>query len=140
MTTPPELARCNDHGLVLLEGDRGHHTHCIACEFDVEVRLDDTPTSDTPPLTNEFTNRLEWETVQSLIPLMREYVADEWGTDLFVTHVAWEGELPAGYTEQERFFAVIGYEKTVTVGYVMTDPAGKATVETLRDEGYGEGE
>lgn len=66
----------------------------------------------------------------------REYVEESWGSEPFVTHTAWEGTLPDGYTEQERFVPALGYEKDMSVGYIFVEEAAKSTIETLREKGY----
>lgn len=140
---PVELARCDEHGLVLLAEEEGAHlTRCVACEFDLDVRLDDdlpSNKSGSRQLTEgEFRRRLTWDGVVDLIPCMREYLADQdAGGDLWVTHVAWEGDLPAGYTEQERFVLAIGYEYGAREKYLTKRGNALQTVETLRSEGYG---
>lgn len=136
MDEPPALARCDDHGLVLVEGDSGHMTHCAACQLGLEVRLgDDLPGGRLDE--HDFRNRVEWDTLVELVPLMREYLADQTDEfDLWVSHFPREGSLPAGYSDQERFVLGIGYSFGIQRKYLLREPNAAETVETLREEGY----
>lgn len=134
---PPELARCEEHGLVLMEtADSAYHTECVACEFGIPFLPERSPENDT--LTNsDFRGRLEWGAVTELIPLVREYLEDRQDSvELWVTHVPWSGDLPAGYAEQERFIPVIGYEWGAMEKFILRNGAAEGTVETLRENGY----
>lgn len=134
---PPELARCTDHYLVRLPSNETKTLdHCVACEFDIDARPDeDVPGSElTQP---EFTRRLEWETVCELIPLMQKYLNDQdFPTDLWVSHIRWDGTLPAGYTEQERFVLAVCYRFDNKQKALIQNGNAEDTIETLRKSGY----
>lgn len=134
---PPELARCSDHDLVLMPKESAHHDWCPACELDLPVKLD-TPHDHQPVSEVEFRQRLEADTVEELVPLLREYLSDRRGeADVWVTHMRWDGSLPAGYTEQERFVPVVAYAWGARGKYISTNPAAEDTIRSLRNEGYG---
>lgn len=134
---PVELSRCDDHGLALLEDDSLHHTFCAACELDLEFRPDDT--LGTPLGHDEFTQRMEADTLREIVPLMREYLEDSGEGPMWVTHFSFSGTMPAGYTEQERFVVALGYEWGSLEKHLLTDPNARQTIETLRERGYGGG-
>lgn len=133
---PPELARCDEHGIVLVEDSSGSINRCVTCELHVEPRLDTIPENDT--LTEpEFRNRLDWETTRELIPLMEAYLEDMFGeSEIWVTHIPWERQLPAGYTEQERFVLAVGYRFDHLNKWVLKKSNAQKTIQTLREEGY----
>lgn len=136
---PVDLARCDEHDLVQLpEPDGSHLIMCPACEFpDVEVRLD-TEIGDHLS-HHEFTDRLEWETVTELVPLMQEYLEDREQGPLWFTHFPWEDDaMPAGYTEQERFVFAMGYKWEGMAKHLIRQSNAVETAQTLREEGYGD--
>jgi len=133
---PPELARCHDHGLVLLEDGGPHLTFCAACETSADVRLDTRP--ENPSLThNEFTGRVTADAVRALVPTVAEYLDDRGEGPVFVSHVPFAGTLPAGYSEQEQFILAVGYEWGTVIKWILTGSMARETIETLTDNGYG---
>lgn len=130
---PPELARCNECGFVLIpEEDDAHNNWCPGCEMDLEVRLDDT--FEGRLTHDEFTRRMTPEIIQELIPMMIEYLEDVEGeAEIWATHIPYEDDLPAGYTEQERFIPVIGYRFGTMEKYLITEGNAEETIEALQE-------
>lgn len=134
---PPELARCDEHGLVMLEGDPGRLSWCAACALDIEARPDDYP-GDKPLSDEEFRNRITAQTLADLVPLVEEYVEDRQDEpEVWLAHKPWEGELPAGYSEQERYVLMVGYKWNNRAKYVSSESSAVQTIEALRANGYG---
>jgi len=129
---PVELARCHEHDVALFddEGTGG----CIACECDIEARpgfeigqsLNDT----------EFRSRVTYSTARELVPILQDYLQERGEGPVFVTHIAWNGTLPAGYTEQERFVPFVSYEFGVMAKHISTERSAQQTIEDLREEGF----
>lgn len=137
--SPPELARCADHGIVLVSDESdGRKRKCPCCLLDLEPNLDRTP-ENTHLTESEFRGRMEWETLESLVPLSREYLDDvtDHETEMWATHIPLDRSLPAGYTEQERFVFLLGYRFQLRHKYVLTETEAEETIQTLREKGYG---
>jgi len=123
------------------------HGSCPLCtlDMDVEVRRSDTISAGKSKSKGrlsqvEITHRLEAEDIVEFLPLMKEYLEDRGYGELWVTvaPVA-EGQLPKGYSKmQERWANVVGYKYGNQVKYVATSTSAQDTIETLRNEGYGE--
>lgn len=131
------LAVCDEHGVTMHAKDE--RRACPLCRVDigVEVRREDD-IGDQGLKAQEVRQRIEAETMAELLPLMQEYVEDRFDGELWVTVERFDGKLPAGYTEaQERWVNVIGYRSGAMANYVVTAPAAKETIESLRDNGYG---
>lgn len=135
-----ELWTCEEHGLILLPREEGGRLEmCVACDLGVEVRFDEA-VGGSSLTDHEFRNRIEWSTLEALVPLMQEYLRRKndpprhVAGPLFVTHAAWlEGELlPAGYSEPERFLVVLGYRWGALVKFLLTEDEGRQTIDGLR--------
>lgn len=142
--TPPSfdnLAVCDEHGIMMHADNHKHR--CPLCHIDteVEVRRDD----DVPGHLDDhqFRNRLEAETLEELLPLMRAYLEDKQDPDeveLWITLDPYPGDsLPAGYTEaQERWVNVVGFRSGIREKYLCSTMEADATISNLREQGYGD--
>ena len=130
--TPVELAKCHEHDIVLF--DDGKSSGCIACDCEIDAR----PDHEIEQALNdaEFRNRISYSTAKELVPVMQAYLEDRDEGPIFVTHLSWNRELPAGYTEQERFVPFISYQFGSMVKHITTESSAKQTIKDLRDEGY----
>jgi hypothetical protein len=140
---PVPLARCDRHGLVLVDApnDPNARQVCVACEFDgVRADLARDPPGGGPE-DREFRNRLDASDVEYLLPPLREFLDDvgDGECPIWVTQMKRSGDLPAGYTEQERFIPAIGFCPTAVEKYIITTQKATETVENLRENGYGSG-
>lgn len=139
MPNPPRrdhLRACEVHGTI--GGGAGGSGLCPACatDVDIEVRRDDVLRA--KPLDLQWA--VESETLVELIPLVLEYLEDrgEGPAWLAMAEVR-KRMLPAGYTEQERWFNVLRYRFGSMDKTIMREENARETIETLRGEGYGGG-
>lgn len=143
------LAVCDEHGIMNHASD-DHHGRCPLCALDGEYdvrREDEISGGEGVPQgrlsQQEIRQRIESETMQELLPIVEEYLEDrseDGEADLWVTvaPVA-DGQLPMGYSKaQERWANVVGYIYGNRVKYISSSPAAEETIETLRENGYGD--
>lgn len=135
---PVELACCDEHGVTFTENADGRLNYCAACHHDLDVDVDREVAG--PPLKDaEFRNRLTQEELEELVPVMEEYLDDSQDeVNMWLTHSKWDRDLPAGYSEQERFIPVIGYQFGAREKYILDAKNAKDTIETLKENGYGD--
>lgn len=135
---PPDLSRCHDHDVQLVQDEHGSPNYCPCCELGLDAR----PNDDVPGSTDQAAVRspIRKSTIRELIPLMREYLEDRQGEDyeLWYTHDRYSGTLPAGYSEQERFVPVLRYNYGIRTKGMDNDHDARTTIETLSEEGYGD--
>ena len=123
------LRACHEHGVVA-----ERNAPCPCCQTNIEAR---------PGGFNGYTSSedLRWhiepDTMLELLPLVEEFVDDE-GLEAWVAVAELDKkQLPAGYTQQERWYNVVCISGTVSVKYLMHDSQARETIENLRDAGYG---
>lgn len=130
-----EINECAEHGLRGDITDEGYRDRCVACDHDVEVRLDVDVPGELKPMA--IRNPIKDDTLVELYGLMGSYLDDiEEGGEHFVTLEGYEGQLPAGYAETERVVNVIVYYFGSCIKAIDTEQSAQETIETLRGNGY----
>ena len=125
------LRSCPDHNVV---SDRDEE--CPCCVTGVEARPEDVIT-DVKPIDLRW--KIEPETMVEAIELIQEYLDDVGEGPLWIAVARLKrGYLPAGYTEQERWFNVLKYEFGSMEKTLVRQDNAEETIETLRENGYGE--
>lgn len=135
MTIPSDhLRACPEHRLV---SDR--ESPCPACETGVEARPDYFMEHEDHPVD---VRHLQWQiktdSMPVLLSLMNEYLEDKGWEGPWVSVAELDKErMPAGWTEQERWFNVVQYETSTMLKTIMNETSASETVRALRDAGYG---
>lgn len=132
MTIPKDhLRACPEHGVVAERGD-----DCPCCSIGVEARPE---AYDKPVGQLDLRWQVEPDTMKELLRLMEPYLDDNDQGPMWLTVAELpESELAAGYTKQERCFNVIQYQWGSFVKTVCRQSDAEDTIETLRENGYGE--
>lgn len=135
------LAVCNEHGI--MTHARDERRACPACKTDVDVEIRwemEMPGQNI--VQSEVRRRLECEDIVELLPLLEEYLVDRNDeATIWITVERFDGDLPAGYSQaQERWLNVVGYEFGIRQKFITEAPNARETIETLRGEGYGDGD
>ncbi len=127
---------CGKHGVMLMGDPR--QEWCPSCELGIGARPG--ASIGTKRVTDdEFRNRIEWGTMQELVPLVRAYLAKRKQGPMWIGCGSWPKEevLPVGYNETERFFNVVGYTFGALHKFIACEDDAKKTIETLRKAGFG---
>lgn len=141
------LAVCNEHGVMLHTREEGRR-RCPLCHLDMDVEvcrdagLPEDATGSTSLSGTEIAQRIPAEMMEELLPLMAAYLEDQQGED-YTMYVTVGGcpkdDLPAGYTAaQERWANAVVYHFGGREKAITSVPPARSTIETLREEGYGD--
>lgn len=129
-----DLITCRKHGVMFMGEDRA----CPSCELDIEARPAIYPfregVSDI-----EFRNRIERDTMWTLVPIMKEYLASMGQPTPWIACPSWPKKipLPSGYNETERFFNAFVYVFGSRQKAITTEAAAQETIKALTAAGYG---
>lgn len=130
-----DLIVCKEHGVMLMGELR--MMECPSCVLKVDAHPTKIPAGHVTD--GEFRNRIEWRTMQELVPLMQAYLTDRKKGPAFVACWSWPrgGPLPAGYAETERFFNILGYGWGLLNKFIVSESEARSTIQNLRKAGFG---
>lgn len=126
-----DLVVCKEHRV-----KKSREGLCPACETGVDVRHDEVPGGRL--VNREFRNRITHETMVTLIRIMRPYLDDKGEGPMWIGVQGWpeDEQLPAGYTEAERYQNVLVYDWGNRQKAIIMEHNAQQTIQTLQEEGY----